>query len=76
MSNTDSLIQTISQTLSNAPHETAYLTKLDLQYAYGQLNLHNNTARHRNFNIVSEDMTGTYRFETGFYGLNDIPAEF
>ena len=36
MPNTDSLIQTISQTLSTLPQETAYSTTLDLQYAYSQ----------------------------------------
>ena len=76
MPNVDSLIQTISQTLSTAPQETAYFTTLDLQYAYSQLNLHSDTARHCNFNLVSGDMTGTYRFKTGFYGLTDRPAKF
>ena len=76
MQNIDSLIQTISQTLSTAPQETAYFTTLDLQYAYSQLNLHSDTARHCNFNLVSGDMTGTYRFKTGCYGLKDMPAEF
>ena len=33
MPNIDSLIQTILQTLSTAPQETAYFTTLDLQYA-------------------------------------------
>ena len=72
MPNIDSLIQTISQTLSTAPQETAYITTLDLQYAYSQLKLHSDTARNCNFNFVS----GTYRFKTGFYGLTDMPAEF
>ena len=76
MPNIDSLIQTIFQTLSIAPHETAYFTTLDLQYLYSQLNLHNDTAHHCNFNIVCGHMTGTYRFKTGFYGLTDMPAEF
>ena len=76
MPNIDSLIQTILQTLSTAPQETAYFTTLDLQCAFSQLKLHNDTARHCNFNIVSGDMTGTYRFKTGFYGLTDMPAEF
>ena len=30
---------------------------------------------HCNFNITSSDMTGTYRFQTGFYGPRDMPAE-
>ena len=67
MPNIDSLIQTISQTLSNATQETAYFTTLDFQYANSQWNLHNDMARHCKFNIVGGDTTGTYRFETGFY---------
>ena len=47
-----------------------------MQYAFSQLILHNATARHCNFNIVSGDMTGTYRFKTEFYGLTDMTAEF
>ena len=76
MPNIGSLVQTISQTLSTVPQETAYFTTLDLQYAYSQLKLHSDAARNCNFNIVSGDMTGTYRFKTGFYGLTDMPAEF
>ena len=76
MPNIDSLTQTISQTLSTAPQDTAYFTTLDFQYAYSQLNLHSDTARHCNFNLVSGDITGTYRFKTGFYSLTDMPAEF
>ena len=76
MPNIDSLIQTISQTLSTAPQETAYFTTLGLQYAYSQLNLISDTARHCNFNLLSGGMTGTYRFKTEFYGLTDMPAEF
>ena len=76
MLNTDSLIQKISQALSTAPQETAYFTTLDLLYAYSQLNLHSDTARHWNFNLVSGDMTGRYQFKIAFYGLTDMPAEF
>ena len=57
MPNIDSLIRKISQTLSTAPQETVYFTTLDLQYAYSQLNLHSDTARHCYFNFVSGDMT-------------------
>ena len=44
MPNIDSLKQTISQTLSNAPQETAYFRILDLQYAYSQFNLHTDSS--------------------------------
>ena len=76
MPNIDSLIQTISQTLSTSPQETAYFTTHVLQYVYFQLNLPSDTARHCNLNLVSGDMTGTYRFKTKFYGLTDITDEF
>ena len=76
MSNIDSWIQTFSQTLSITPQETVYFTTLDLQYAYSQIILHNDAARHCNFNIVSGEMTGTYHFKTGFYGLTDMSGEF
>ena len=33
-------------------------------------------ARPCNFNIVSADMTGTYRFKIRIYGLTDLLAEF
>ena len=72
----NSLIQTVSQTLSNAPPKTAYFATLDLQYAYSQLNLHSVTARHCTFNIESGDMTGSHCFKTGIYGLTDVRAKF
>ena len=32
--------------------------------------------KHCNFNIICGRSTGIRRFETGFYGLTDIAAEF
>ena len=75
MSNIDNLIDTIQQTLNKtASQETAYFSTLDLKYAYSQHNLDPETAQHCNFNIISGEGTGTYRFITGFYGLTDMPA--
>ena len=76
MQNIDSLIQTISQRLSSAPQETDYFTTMERQYAYSHLNLHADTACLCNFILKSGDMTGTYRFKTGFYGFTEMPAEF
>ena len=53
MPNSDLLIQIISQTLSSAPQETAYFTRVNLQYPYIQLTKHFYTARHFNFNLFS-----------------------
>ena len=73
----DSLIDLISQHINDSNHgEHVYFSTIDLKYAYSQLNLHPDTARHCNFNIICGDATGTYCFKTGFYGLTDMPAEF
>ena len=77
MPNVYNLIDTIQQNLNtNASKETAYFSTLYLKYAYGQLNVDPETARHCNFNIVSGEGSGTYRFITGFSGLTDMPAAF
>ena len=77
MPNIDNLIDTIQQNLNtSASQETAYFSTLDLKYAYSQLNLDPETAKHSNFNFISGEKTGTYRFITGFYGLTDMPAAF
>ena len=34
------------------------------------------TSRQRNFSIVVDIITGSYRLKTGFYGLGDLPNEF
>ena len=44
-------------------------------YAYNQLNLDPETANHCNFDLIIGDMTGTYRFQTGLYGLTDRPSD-
>ena len=77
MPNIDSLIDTISQHINDSKRgENVYFSTIDLKYEYSQLNLHPDTARHCNFNIICGDATGTYRFKTGFYGLTNMPAEF
>ena len=77
MPNIDSLIDSISQHINDSDQgENVYFSTIDLKYAYSQLSLHPDTARHCNFNIICGDATGTYRFKTGFYGLTDTPAEF
>ena len=77
MPNTDNLNDMIQQNLNtNASQETAYFSTLDLKYAYSQLNLEPETARPCTFNIISVEGTGTYLFNTGFYGLTDMPAAF
>ena len=47
-----------------------------MKYAYGQLKLNTELAKHCNFQIIGGRATGTYRFITGFYGLTVMPTEF
>ena len=77
MPNINNIIDTNQQNLNTiASHKTAYFSTLDLKYAYSQLKLDPETTRHCNFNIISGEGTGTYRFISGFYGLTDTPAAF
>ena len=77
MPNIDSLIDSISQHINDSNQgDNVYFSTIDLKYAYSQLKLHPDTSRHCNFNIICGELTGTYHFKTGFYGLTDMPAEF
>ena len=72
MPNFETLMDSISQIISNykiEPADKIYFSTIDLKYAYSQLNLHPETAKHCNFNIVSGDMTGTYRSKRDFMVL-------
>ena len=48
----------------------------DMNYAYGQVPLHQITAKHCNFQKFGGEFTGTCRFVTGFYGPTVMPTEF
>ena len=79
MPNIETLLDSMSQIITDyktKPADTFYFSTIDLKYAYSLMNYYPETAKHCNFNFVSGDMTGTYRFKTGFYGLTDMPAEF
>ena len=77
MPNIDLLKDSISQHFTNTQNgQKVEFSTIDLKYAYSQLQLPKDTAKHCNFNINCGESTGTYRFKTGFYGLTDIPAEF
>ena len=51
-----------------------WMSKIDLNYAYGQAKLSTEAAKHRVFSIIGGDFTRHYRFKTGFYCLSDIPT--
>ena len=77
MHNIDCLMDSIAETITQSSVEGEVLfSTIDLRYAYSQLPLDDDTAKQCNFKIIGGQATGTYRFNTGFYGLTDMPAEF
>ena len=72
----DTLVKSICQQFSDPTSQsTAYCSTLGFTYVCSYLNLDPETANYCNFNILSGNMSGTYRFQSGFYGLTDMPAE-
>ena len=78
MPNIDVILDNVAQSVQqghNKPGITLFST-IDLRYAYSQLRLDDATREQCNFSIIGGHATGTYQFQTGFYGLTDMPAEF
>ena len=76
MPNLELLVDMVAEQLDNSTSGQAWYTSLDMRYAYGQVPLDEETARHCNFQITCGKARGTYRFITGFYGLTVMPTEF
>ena len=52
------------------------ISKIDLEYAYGQIKLSEETSRQSVFALTGEKFSGFYRFKKGYYGLADITTIF
>ena len=76
MPNLDNLMDMIAEQVGRDKTGKTFFTTLDLTYAYGQVQLSEDTAKHCNFQVVGGEATGVYRFVTGFYGLTTMPTEF
>ncbi len=76
MTNIEEHVDQVAQIVTSEKPGQAWFSSADLDYAYGQLDLSEETAKQCNFSIVGGEATGTYQFRTGFYGLADMPAEF
>ena len=74
--NMEELISRISRKISDEKEGEIWLTKLDFDYAYGQIKLDNEIQNLCLFTITGVEFTGYYRFLKGFYGLADIPSIF
>ena len=76
MPNIDLLLNNIAQEVKSDKTKQTLFSKLDLRYAYSQIPLDQRTREHCNFSLTGGNATKTYQFQTGFYSLTDMPAEF
>ena len=76
MPNMEELISRISRKIADGPADEIWISKFDLNYAYGQLLLSREARNLCIFAVTGGNFTGYYRFLKGFYGLADIPTIF
>ena len=76
MPNIDLLLDNIAQVVKSDKSNKTLITTLDLRYAYSQIPLDKTTQEQCNFSLIGGNATGTYQFQTGFYGLTDMSVEF
>ena len=53
-----------------------FISKIDLDYAYGQMNLSDETSQQCVFAKAGGKFSRYYRFKKGFYGLADLTTIF
>ena len=66
MPNMEDLINRISTEISKNDDDELWITKIDLDYAYGQMELDEETKKHCVFALIGGKVTGFYRFLKGF----------
>ena len=78
MPNMEELLNQISVEITKDRTKELMMSKIDLDYAYGQMKLSKETSRQCVFGIAitGGKFSGYYRFKKGFYGLADIPTIF
>ena len=76
MPNLDNLMEQVAEIINSTNEGDVRFNSLDMQYGYGQTELHPDTAKHCNFQIIGAKATGTYTFKTGLFGLTTMPPEF
>ena len=76
MPNMEELLNQIS--VETTRHRTLqlFMSKIDLDYAYGQMKLSEETSRQCVFALTGGNFSGHYRFKKGFFGLAEIPTIF
>ena len=76
MPNMEELSNQISVDITRDRTVQLFTSKIDLDYAHGQVKLSKKTSRQCVFAITRGKFSGLYRFKKGFYGVADIPTMF
>ena len=76
MPNMEKLLNQITVEITNDRTKELRISKIDLDYAYSQMLLSEETSRQGVFAITGGNFSGYYRFKKGIYGLADIPTIF
>ena len=76
MPNMEELLNQISVEITCDRTAQLFLSKVDLDYAYGQMKLSDETSRQCVFALTGKNFSGYYRFKKGLYGLAGIPKIF
>ena len=76
MLNMEELLNQISVEITCDRTVKLFISKIDLDYAYGQMRLSEETSRQCVFALTGGKFSGYYRFKKGFYGLADTRTIF
>ena len=76
MLNMEEQLNQISVEITRDRTMQLFMSKIDQDYAYGQMKLSEETSRHCVFALTGGKFSGYYIFKKGFYGLADIPTIF
>ena len=76
MPNMEELLNQISVEITKDQMKKLMISKIDLDYAYGQVMLSDERSRQCVFAITWEIFSEYYRFKKGFYGLADMHTIF
>ena len=76
MPNMEELISRTSRKIADGPADGIWISKFDLDFAYGQQILSRAARNLCIFAVTGGNFTSYYRFLKGFYGLADIPTIF
>ena len=76
MLNLNNLMEQVVEIKNDENEGEVRFTSLDMAYAYGQTEVHPDTARHCNIQIIGGNATSTHAFNTGYYGSTIMPPVF